>query len=69
MNKTTDKHDLRKKKDLEILKSFLYKGYGGDILSIHVFDRITKRVYAGNIHISNWKREEILKKKSEVKKK
>ena len=58
-DKETKKYSIRKKKELEIIKVFLYKAYGGDMLSIHIYDKITKKVYAGNIGISSWKKEEI----------
>lgn len=50
---------LRKKKEIEFLKAFLYKSYGGDCLSIFVYDTISKKVYAGNIHASSWKKEDL----------
>ena len=57
--KQTEIYDIRKKRDIEVIKAFLYKSYGGDVFSIQIFDKITKKVYAGTIHISNWKKEEI----------
>ena len=59
--KDSIKYNIRKKEDIEVIKSFLYKGYGGDYLSVHIYDKITKKVYAGNVHVSSWTKKEIEK--------
>ena len=55
----TDKYNIRNISEIQVLKAFLYKGYGGDIMSIHIYDKVTKKVYVGNIGLSSYKKEEI----------
>ena len=62
---TTEKYDIRKRGEIEVLKAFLYKTCIGDCLSVHLYDKITKKVYAGNIHLSSYKKEEIQEKKKQ----
>ena len=57
--KELEKYKIRKKGEIEVLKCFLYKAIGGDMLSIHVYDTITKRVYAGILDVSSYRKEEI----------
>ena len=59
MATTEDKYKIRTKKEIELLKAFLYKGLYGDFMSVHIYDKITKKVYVGNIEVSSYKKEEI----------
>ena len=43
------KDDFRKQKDIKILRCFIYQAYGGPTLHIQVMDRLTGKIYAGNI--------------------
>ena len=45
--KTND--DFRKQKDIRIVRCFVYEGIGGDCISLTITDKITGKVYAGNL--------------------
>lgn len=57
-----EKDTWRTQKDLEIVKAFVYDGiYGDDFLAIHIYDKKSKRVFAGNIKLSSYSRADMLK--------
>ena len=47
---TSNSEPRRKHKDLKVIQSHVYESYGGDALHIQIMDRITGKIYAGNIH-------------------
>ena len=49
-NSKCDEEPRRKHKDLKVVQSHVYESYGGDALHIQIMDRITGKIYAGNIH-------------------
>ena len=53
-----ERETWRTQGDLEIVKCFLYNE--GSILQIHVYDKRTKRMFAGAIHTSSYSRKEML---------
>ena len=61
MRKQKKSDSMRRQKDLKILHSFVYKSITGDrLLHIHIMDRKTGKIYAGNIHktynkLKDWK--------------
>jgi len=47
---TSNSEPRRKHKDLKVVQSHVYESCGGDALHIQIMDRITGKIYAGNIH-------------------
>ena len=56
------KYDLRREGEIEVIKSFLYKALYGDCLNIFVYDKITKKVYAGNLSEAGYSKKELKQK-------
>jgi len=56
--KEKKKDTWRTQKDLEIVKAFLYND--NSLLQIHIYDKKTKRMFAGAIHTSSYSRKEML---------
>ncbi len=43
------KDDFRKQKDIKVIRCFTYEGMGGDCISITIMDRLTGKIFAGNL--------------------
>lgn len=52
-----ERETWRTQGDLEIVKSFLYNE--GSVLQIHIYDKKTKRMFAGAIRTSSYSRKDI----------
>ena len=59
------KDNISRIRDMEIIGAYTYNK--GSLLSIHIYDRKLKRVFAGVIFISSWTREEVLSDRTEDK--
>ena len=53
-------NDFRTKKDLEVLRAYIYKAYGGTMLHLYIYDKKLNKVFAGNIGLSGYDRKKTL---------
>lgn len=58
-------NDILRTKDMEVIRAFTYNK--DSILSVHIYDKKLKIVFAGYIYPSSWTRKEILKPKEKIK--
>jgi hypothetical protein len=60
------KYKIRDKKEIEVIKAFLYKAIGGDTMHIAVYDTITKKMYIGNISQSSYSKDDFKTENSKI---
>jgi len=55
-------------RNIEFLGGFFYDAYGGEMLSIFVYDKKKKKVLAGTLDLSSYSKKEILSREYAIKK-